>query len=251
MAIRKGIQLYSVRHLTRVDLIDAIEKMAKMGYDGVEFAGYFDHSAAELRKVLADLGIEAAGSHIGYDMFTEHLDELIAYSHELGVVNLVCPGLPQEKCNSRDAWLRTAEDFDRIGARLVQEGLVLGYHNHASDFNEYEGEFGLDLLYGNTSPKNLKMQLDVGNAEVTGKVLAMDYMRKYADRCELLHIKDMAGVGDPTEVPVGDGVLDIPAIVTLGKELGAKWFTVEYEGEKGDILADVKRSLDVLAAADI
>ncbi|MDD3243997.1 MAG: TIM barrel protein, partial [Eubacteriales bacterium] len=234
MAIQKGIQLFSVRHLAQKDLIGTIAKMAEMGYDGVEFAGYFDHSAAQLRQALADLGVKAAGSHIAYDMFTQHLDELMAFSAELGLKNLVCPFIPEEKRNSRDAWLRTAEDFDRIGARLAAEGFVLGYHNHGSDFEEFDGVFGIDLLYGNTSAKNVKMQLDVGNAEVTGKVKALDFMRKYADRCELVHVKDMAAVGDDTPVAVGEGVLDIPAIVKLGKELGAQWFTVEYEAEQGD-----------------
>ncbi|MDD3244051.1 MAG: hypothetical protein PHD32_10055, partial [Eubacteriales bacterium] len=83
-----------------------------------------------------------------------------------------------------------------------------------------------------------------------GKVKALDFMRKYADRCELVHVKDMAAVGDDTPVAVGEGVLDISAIVKLGKELGAQWFTVEYEAEQGDILGAVKRSLTALSAAE-
>lgn len=251
MAIKKGIQMFSVRHMAQKDLIGAIRQMAKIGYDGIEFAGYFGHSAAELRAVLKDCGVEAAGSHIGLDMLENHLSEVIDFSGELGEKYVICPFIPEEYRDTKDAWLHTAELFERIGETTSRAGIKLGYHNHNYSFFEFDGAFGIDLLYGNTLPEYVKMQLDVGNAEVTGKVKALDFMRKYADRCELLHIKDIAGVGDPTDTPVGDGVMDIPAIVRLGKKLNVAWYTVEYEGEQGDVLGDVARSFAALEAADV
>ncbi|MDD4797554.1 MAG: sugar phosphate isomerase/epimerase [Eubacteriales bacterium] len=251
MAIKKGVQMFSVRHMTKTDLPGAIARMAKMGYDGIEFAGYFGHSAAQLRAVLDDCGVAAAGSHIGLDMLEHRLNEVIDFSAELGEKYVICPFIPQEYRDTKDAWLRTAALFERIGEQTARAGIALGYHNHDYSFFEFDGQFGIDLLYGNTSPEYVKMQLDVGNAEVTGKATALGLMRKYADRCALLHMKDIAAVGDHTDTPVGDGIMDIPAIVKLGKELGVDWYTVEYEGEHGDILGDVARSCAALAAADV
>ena len=58
-----ALQLYSVRHDCERDLPGALEAVAEMGYDGVEFAGYYGRSARELRKMLDDLGLQVAGTH--------------------------------------------------------------------------------------------------------------------------------------------------------------------------------------------
>lgn len=248
--INKGIQMFSVRHMTRDDLPGAIRAVAALGYDGIEFAGYFGHSAGELKQVLADCGVRAAGSHIGLDMLEDHLPEVMEYSLELGEKFITCPFIPQEYRDTRDNWLKTAELFQSIGEKLRDNGLVLGYHNHDYSFFEFDGKYGIELLFDNTAPDCVTMQLDVGNAEVTGKVKALDLMRQYATRCATVHIKDYAGVGDTTDTPVGDGVADLPAIIACGKELGVNWYTVEYEGEHGDVLADVGRSLEALKKAE-
>jgi len=62
-----ALQLYSVRQDCAKDLPGTLAAVAKMGYDGVEFAGYHGRSAAELRKMCDDLGLKVAGTHIGLD----------------------------------------------------------------------------------------------------------------------------------------------------------------------------------------
>ena len=62
-----ALQLYSIRHDCEKDLPGTLEAVAKMGYDGVEFAGYYGRSAGELRKLLDDLGLRVAGTHTRLD----------------------------------------------------------------------------------------------------------------------------------------------------------------------------------------
>ncbi len=54
-----GLQLYSLKELAQKDFLGTVEKVAKIGYDGIEFAGFFDVSSKELKKVLDDNGISA------------------------------------------------------------------------------------------------------------------------------------------------------------------------------------------------
>lgn len=62
-----GLQLYSIREDCAKDLPGTLAAVSKMGYDGVEFAGYHGRTAKELRKMLDDLGLKCCGTHIGLD----------------------------------------------------------------------------------------------------------------------------------------------------------------------------------------
>ena len=60
-----GLQLYSVRKDCEKDLPGVLEAVAKMGYVGVEFAGYYGRKADELRKLLDKNGLKCCGTHTG------------------------------------------------------------------------------------------------------------------------------------------------------------------------------------------
>ena len=46
-----GLQLYSVRDAMEKDFAGTIKAVAEMGYDQVEFAGLFGHSAEEVKAI--------------------------------------------------------------------------------------------------------------------------------------------------------------------------------------------------------
>lgn len=231
-----GLQMYSLRQYTQDDLIGTLKDVARIGVKGIEFAGYFGHDAKELKRVLSDLGLQCAGSHVGWGMLDEELGEVIDYSAELGEPYIICPGLPRDMTDSRSAWLATAEKFNRIGERVSRAGMKFAFHNHSSEFEEFDGEFGLSILYNNTDPRYVRMELDTCWCDVTGKVKSVDFMRKYAGHLELLHIKEITAVGDPTAKMIGTGAMDFKAICALGKELGVAWYTIEHEGQEPDVL---------------
>lgn len=234
-----GLQMYSLRQYTQNDLIGTLKKVAGIGVKGVEFAGYFGHSAKELKKVLSDLGMQPAGSHIGWGMLDEKTGDLngvIDYSAELGEPYVICPGLPHHMTDSRASWLETAEKFNRIGEKVARGGMKFAFHNHSQEFEEFDGEFGLSILYNNTDPKYVRMQLDTCWCDVTGKVKSVDFMQKHASHLELLHIKEITAIGDPAAKMIGTGAMDFKAICALGKKLGVKWYTIEHEGAEADSL---------------
>ena len=58
-----GLELYSVRDQCKTNLPGTLAQVSKIGYKGVEFAGYYDRSAKELRKMLEGLNDEDLGRY--------------------------------------------------------------------------------------------------------------------------------------------------------------------------------------------
>ncbi len=223
-----GLQLYSVKELTAQDFTGTIAQVAKAGYDGVEFAGYFDTPAKELRKVLDDNGIKACGSHIAMDLIDKDLDGLIAFSQEIGSPYIVCPAVWGDMVGSADAWKRTGERFEQVGRKCLENGILFGYHNHDFEFVPYDGSTAYDLMLGQTDPAHVFLELDTYWVEYAGMNIA-DFMARYAERIKLLHIKDMKSREDRHNTEIGKGIIDVPAIIRTGKALGVHWYIVEQE----------------------
>jgi len=240
-----GLQLYSLRMDTAKDLLGTMRKVAEIGYDGVEFAGYFGVPAKELKTALDDFGMKPAGSHIGIDQLTSRLDAVIDFSLELGEPYIICPGLPHEMTDSMEACLNTAELFNRIGEKCNANGLQFYYHNHYHEFEKRNGEFILDILMANTEEDNLHAELDTYWVEYAG-LKSVDFMKKYGNRCSILHIKDMLDHTNKNCVTIGQGVLDFKEITALGKELGVRWYTVEQEEFAGNPYEDLEQGLKYL-----
>ena len=135
-----------------------------------------------------------------------------------------------------------------FGALCCKNGLTLLYHNHDFEFVKLEsGEYGLDYMYSNTQPQNLQTELDTCWVNIGGEVPA-EYIRKYAGRCPVVHLKDFVGsksenmyalIGtDAAKMedsakfefrPVGSGKQDFPAILAAVVESGAKYVIVEQD----------------------
>ena len=67
-----ALQLYSVRDLLEKDLEGGLKQVKELGYDGVELAGLYDHTAAEVKEILDRVGIQAVSAHVP---FTDMLED--------------------------------------------------------------------------------------------------------------------------------------------------------------------------------
>src|SRR5436305_3759102 len=143
-----ALQLYSVREDCARDLPGTIAAVAKMGYVGVEFAGYYDRSAADLRKLLDDHGLRCAGTHTGLNtILGDELDRTIEFNRTIGNRYLIVPGLPKERRDSRQAWLETARLMNEAAERARPAGMLVGYHNHSIEFQAMDGELPWDTFF--------------------------------------------------------------------------------------------------------
>jgi sugar phosphate isomerase/epimerase len=239
-----ALQLYSIRHDCEKDLPGTLKAVAKMGYDGVEFAGYYGYSAEDLRKMLDDLGLRVAGTHIGLNTLQgETLPETVAFNRTLGNRFLIVPGLPEERRNSRAAWQGTAEIFNDIASKLVDEGMVTGYHNHAIEFQPMDGELPWDTFFGNTRD-DVVMQVDIGNA-LHGGGDPIPYIARYPGRAITVHLKEYSATND--KALVGEGDVDWGQVFGLCESVGGtEWYIVEQESYAYPPLECVDRCLQNL-----
>ena len=239
-----GLQLYSVRFDCEKDLPGTIAAAAKMGYQGVEFAGYYKRSAKELRKMLDDNGLKCCGTHIGLDtLIGNELPATVEFNKMLGNEFLIVPGLSEERTSSRKAWLETARIFNNIAGKLKPEGMRVGYHNHSIEFKPLDGEMPWDTFFLNTS-KDVVMQIDVGNA-LEGGADPVPFIRKYPGRAATVHVKEYSKSNPKAYVGEGD-VKWKEVLALLEKIGGTQWYIVEYEVEGMPPLESVKRCLENL-----
>lgn len=224
-----ALQLYSVRNDAAADLPGVLAAVKKMGYEGVEFAGFYGHDAETVKKLLDDNGLVMAGAHVGLDtLLGDALEESVAFHQTIGNRYLIVPGLAESRRNSRSAWLETAGIFNEIADRLAPHGMMTGYHNHSVEFQPFEpnGEMPWDTFFGNTKPEVI-MQFDTGNA-MHGGADALPYLDRYPGRAVTVHLKEYSSTNP--DALIGEGEMPWPEIFRRCESTaGTKWYIVEQE----------------------
>jgi sugar phosphate isomerase/epimerase len=223
-----GLQLYTVRDSLEKDYLGALRRVAEIGYTAVELDNPTQMTATELRSLLAGLGLRAVASHIGFDELERDPSSALTAAHELGCEYAVCPAIPEERRGDAAAYRAAGEALTRAGAAARDHGLGFAYHNHAYEFERLDGRFIYDILMEAASAELVGAEFDVYWAQYGG-VDPVAYIRKLGSRCRLIHMKDMSNDPDRTYAEVGEGILDMEAIVTAGQEVGARWYIVEQD----------------------
>lgn len=238
-----GLQLYSVRQDCAKDLPGVLEAVAKMGYQGVEFAGYHGHTAEQLRKLLDQNGLVCCGTHTGLNTLTgDNFEKTVEFNKTLGNPYLIVPGLPHDKVASRQAVIDTAKLFSELAAKAKPLGMRVGYHAHGGDFRKIDGETVWDLLFGHAGP-DVVMQMDVGNC-LGGGGDPYAILKKFPGRSATIHLKEHGG--KPGAV-VGEGDVRWNEIFELCETTGkTEWYIVEQESYAAAPLECVRRCLENL-----
>ncbi len=239
-----ALQMYTVRDQTDIDFIGTYKKVAEIGYPGVEIAGTGGLSAAEMKALLDDCGFGRAGIHFGIEALESDLSAAIDYALGIDSKYITCPWMPEERRRDAEGWKATAKTLCQIGKKIAEAGLLFSYHNHSFEFQKFDGEYGLDILYAN-SCNSLNAQIDTYWVKHGGEDPAA-YIRKYAGRVPLVHIKDMSDDPEPTFTEIGNGILDWPSIFAAGEAAGTQWFIVEQDTCKGPSLESAKISFENL-----
>jgi sugar phosphate isomerase/epimerase len=235
--VRVGLQLFSVRDLCAADLPGSLKQVAKLGFDGIEFAGYHGRSPQQLAAMLGDNGLVCAGAHVILDDFLLRFDATVAFHKAFGNRNLLVPGLPE---SYHADWRKTAQIFSEMSERLKPLGLRIGYHNHALEFRSMNGERPWDVFFGNT-PADVIMQFDIGNAGYGGADPVAE-LRRYPGRARSVHVKDYTR--EKADVLIGDGLVNWPDLLrTCETVSGTEWYIVERDAKSFTEIAESRRRL--------
>lgn len=239
-----ALQLYSIREDCTRDLPGCLKAVKEMGYDGVEFAGYYGRTAQELRQLLDENGLRVAGTHAGFKTVQpDELQATIDFNKTIGNQNLVVPGLPPERRDSHEAWLETARFFDDLAEQLKAQAMRTGYHNHAVEFQPLGGEVPWDTFATHTR-REVILQLDLGNA-MHGGADPVPYLKKYPGRAITVHLKDHSHTND--KALIGEGEIRWDEVFSFCEGAGGtEWYIVEQESYAYPPLECVRRCREQL-----
>jgi sugar phosphate isomerase/epimerase len=248
-----AVQIYSVRDEAAADFRGTMQKLKTMGYDGVELAGLYSYTREEIKKVLDEVGIPAISAHVPFFEMRADIQKVIETYQYLGCKYIVVPYLMEGERPGDPAYDAVRADIARFGDACAAHGLMLLYHNHDFEFKVMpNGNFALDELYSSTTPSQLQAEPDPCWIKVAGQDPAA-YVRKYAGRVPVVHLKDYykegAGgklydlIGIETQEtkaagyfefrPLGLGLQDIPPILAASVDAGASWVVVEQDETVG------------------
>jgi sugar phosphate isomerase/epimerase len=232
-----GLQLYSVRNDCAKDLPGTLAAVGKMGYQGVEFAGYYGRKANELRKMLDDDGLKCCGTHTGLNtLLGDALQPTIEFNQTLGNRFLIVPYM---QMNSKQAAVDAAKQFTELAEQVRPHGMRVGYHSHGGDFQKFDGETVWDIFFSHAGPE-VVMQLDVGNC-LGGGGDPYAILKKFPGRTATIHIKEFGG--KPGAV-IGDGTVRWKEIFELCETIDkTEWYLIEQEAYAEPPLESVQRCL--------
>ena len=227
-----GLELYSVRTEYGRDLPGTVTRVAKMGYEVVEFwAPYYDWTPAQakdVRKLLDDLGIKCHSTHnSGTAVTPEGLKKAIELNQIIGSKNIIQASAPPAR--NIDDWKQLAAKLTSFSEQLNPLGMATGYHNHQVEWRALEGQRPMDVLAANT-PKDVVLQFDVGTCIEAGAD-PIAWINANPGRIKSVHCKDWgAGAGRGYGVAFGEG--DAPWVKifdAVEKAGGIEYYLIEQE----------------------
>lgn len=238
-----ALQIYSVRQTAAKDLPGVLKAVAKMGYQGVEFAGYYGWEAKEIRKMLDDNGIQAIGTHTQLNtLLGDAFQETVEYNKTLGNPNLIVPAGMKQAFESIGGIKMAAALFNELADKAEAVDMHVGYHAHGYDFQKIDGQTAWNRFFSLTEPEVI-MQLDIGNC-LGGGGDPYATLEKFPGRSKLVHLKEHGG---PQGAVIGEGDVDWDRVFELCKTVGdTEWYIVEQERypEGDDPMAAVRACIE-------
>ena len=259
MAIRLASPLYLVREDCERDLAAVLHRLAQIGFDGIEFLGFFGHSARQVRAMLDQEGLEALGNHVPFGELSARPQEVLEFHRQVGCRYLTVSELPLEEFGA------VSSRLDELAQKAAQAGIRLLYHNHDGELIEHkEGMEVLEYILTHTRPQSLALEPDLGWIEISGGSCER-YLKAFADRCPVIHLKDYyasdtSKLGRVREFvpargtaqrghfefrPTGYGILNLPKLMPLCLNCRPEWFVMDHDlSYERDPYEDLRLSLE-------
>ncbi len=239
-----GLQMYTLRNQIQEDLPGTLSYVADLGYNEVELFGfrngqYFGRPAAEVHKMVKDLGMSIPSAHYlsgrtqdaqGTGTIKSGWESAIEAAVDAGQTHMVIAYLYDGERETLEQYAELAEMLNTAGEACKQAGIQLCYHNHAFEFEAIDGTLPMDYLLANTDENLLKVELDLYWVYKAG-LDPLDFFKKYPGRTELWHVKDIGDRGDEkdTTLEVGNGRIPFKDIFAAAGQSGLTNFFVEQD----------------------
>jgi sugar phosphate isomerase/epimerase len=227
---RLGVQLWSVKDEIKQDFEGTLDKLAKLGFQGVEFAGEFGKYQADpagLSAFMKKTGLQCAGAHMHVDKLdAANFKATTAFYKTLGCNRLIIS--MDGRGGSREGSAELAKELSALSVKLGGQGMKLGYHNHEQEMLGDKGQTNWDVLAKNT-PKDFILQQDVGWTTYAGKD-PVDLVNKYPGRTVTTHYKAKFVKGASGTPIIGQDRTDWTGLTKAVRSVGGtEWIIIEQE----------------------
>jgi len=244
--IKIASPLYIVREEAQKDFFGVLEKLAAIGYDGVELLGLYGHEPSAIRAKLDALGIVAMGAHVNITELEEQPEKTIETYKTLGCQYITfamgsvtaTPGTPE--------FAEVAARLQTLCCLCYDNGFTPLYHNHANEFATSPDL--LSAYMDACAAERLCQEPDLGWMLYAGADPA-DYLIKYKDRTPVIHLKDIyaedfskigplvdqKGIKHNPETgffefrPTGYGLLNLPKLMPMCLACNPAWFVPDHD----------------------
>jgi sugar phosphate isomerase/epimerase len=263
--VKLASPLYILREQCAVDLFSVLRKLKGIGFDGVEFLGFFGHSAEEVRRCLDEIEFRALGNHVPYKSFLQDINGTLDFHAEVGCGYITVGDWGESGFPGSPNWNQTLNGLIKISEQALKYGITLLYHNHDTELIDHvDGQELLDAILSSTPKQILSFEPDLGWIEIGGGNCE-EYLTRYADRCPVIHLKDYYSA-DNSKLglvrdflpqrgtaergyfefrPTGYGVLNLGRLMPLCLNCSPEWFVLDHDlAYERDSFADLKLSLD-------
>lgn len=223
---RIGIQLYTVRDRMAEDVPGTLQRIAEIGYDEVEFAGYFDNTPAEIKGFMDALGLDSPSAHVSIDDIRGSSEQLIETAQTLGNRYIVLGWLAPDVRGTLDDYRGHIDLVAGFAEQCRAAGLQFAWHNHDFEFIELEGQVPMDMILDRTDAELVQVELDFYWTAKAG-VDPLGYFERHPGRFPMCHVKDMAA--DTSMADVGDGTIDFASLFAASELAGLEHYYVERD----------------------
>lgn len=228
-----GAQMYTIRDFCKTpeEIVSSLERLAKIGFDCVQFSGCGPIDWKLLRETGERLGIEVVITHNPYDRILNDTKKLIEEHRELGCNCIGLGSMPKEARTDIVELEKFLDDIAEPIKKINEAGLRFNYHNHAFEFNKIDGKVTLDRIIERYSPEELGITLDLywvhqGGADV------YQWIEKLKGRLAIVHIKDQKleeNHKTAKMAPIGYGNMNFPGMMAALKAAGTEYVFIEQD----------------------
>ncbi|GFN30869.1 sugar phosphate isomerase/epimerase family protein [Paenibacillus xylaniclasticus] len=243
-----GVQLYTLRDEMEKDVPGTLRKVAELGFEGVEFAGYFNIPADQMRALLDENGLKAFSTHVDLTRFKKDLQGEIEYAKVIGAQYIPCSFIQPEDRQHPEDWSGIFDFLLTVAEEVSKEGLQFCYHNHEFEFEtKLDGVSVYDKLFATIDGKIMQSELDVCWVQYA-KEDPISLIRQLSGRIPLLHTKDFKRGEDNSMITLqlGQGEVDLLSVLEEASRAGVQWLVVEQDYCQNPPFESVEASLNWL-----
>lgn len=248
-----GVVSFTYRDYFAKDVSGTIDMIDANGFTDIEFSNLFGKTAPQLRALIDAKGIKCSSFGVGYDDFVNKIDTVAKNAKILGAQYVRISSLPHKGAFTLDDAQKAVTLFNEKGKYLKEKyNLTFIYHNHGFEFEPHKNGTLYDYIVQNTNPKYVSFELDILWAFFPGQDPAK-LIEQYGNRYKALHLKDIrkgipgnmsGGTDGNNEVALGNGAIDIIAVMKAAKKAHIQHYYIEDESNK--IIVQVPQSIAYL-----